>query len=258
MEARLIREEARPGAVQMALEEVAADTAAAGGPATVRVYRWEPATLSLGYRQPAATVDWDACERAGIDVVRRQTGGGGIYHDPVGDISYSIVLPRAATPGGLEATYRELCTPVLEAFGRLGIDAGFAEAERPAVYEPACYLRGTDPAHDVVVGGRKISGNAQYRRREAVVQHGSLSYSLAPERHLAGFTTSATPAEFRERVTAIDREVALDRAAAVTALEGALAEWAGASEGAWREEELERARDLVVGKYRDDEWTRRR
>ena len=73
---RLIREEARPGPLCMALDAVAAETAAAGGPRTVRVYRWSPATLSLGYRTDAAVVDWAFCEREGIDVVRRPTGGG--------------------------------------------------------------------------------------------------------------------------------------------------------------------------------------
>lgn len=60
---RLIREDVRPGPLNMALDEIAAETAAAGGPRTVRVYRWEPATLSLGYRQEPATVDWEFCDR---------------------------------------------------------------------------------------------------------------------------------------------------------------------------------------------------
>jgi hypothetical protein len=75
---RLIAEEAREGALNMAFDEVAAGTAAAGGPLTLRVYRWEPSTLSLGYHQPADTVDWTYCEREGVPVVRRPPGGGGM------------------------------------------------------------------------------------------------------------------------------------------------------------------------------------
>ena len=92
---RLIREDTRSGPLNMALDEIAAETAAAGGPRTVRVYRWEPSTLSLGYQQEPATVDWEFCDREGISVTRRPTGGGGIYHDSHGDVSYSIVAPAA-------------------------------------------------------------------------------------------------------------------------------------------------------------------
>ena len=138
---RLIREEARSGPMNMALDEVAAETAAAGGPRTVRVYRWEPSTLSLGYGQDPDTVNWDYCGREGIGVTRRQTGGGGIYHDSTGDISYTIVAPADELPGDLVASYRELCVPILGAFDRLGVSARFAGSGRPACHPPACYLR---------------------------------------------------------------------------------------------------------------------
>jgi lipoate-protein ligase A len=255
---RLIREEARPGAMNMALDEIAAETAAAGGPRTVRVYRWRPGTLSLGYRQDPATVDWDRCEREGIDVTRRQTGGGGIYHDEYGDVSYSIVAPAGELPGDLMECYRLLCEPVLDAFARLGVDADFADEDRPALHEPACYLRALDPAHDVVVGGRKVSGNAQYRRRDAVVQHGSLTYAVRPEAHLAVFADPGVdPTAFADRVTGIEDHADVDRATAVEALERALAEWADATEGAWTDDELSRARDRAEQKYDAEEWNRR-
>ncbi len=263
---RLVREEARPGPLNMALDEVAAGTAAAGGPRTVRVYRWEPSTLSLGYRQASETVDWDFCAREGVTVTRRPTGGGGIYHDARADISYSIVAPADEVPGDLMETYALLCESVLEAFERLGVDAEFAEEEQPAVHEPACYLRAVHPAHDVVVGGRKVSGNAQYRRKDSVVQHGSLMFDLRPERHLGVFDTADVgsdgpdvgPDALRERVTTIREHADVDRETAVGTLEDALAEWADAEEGTWTDDELERARALAEAKYASEAWNRRR
>ncbi|ESP87690.1 lipoate--protein ligase family protein [Candidatus Halobonum tyrrellensis] len=258
---RLIREEARPGPLNMALDEVAAETAAAGGPRTVRVYRWAPSCLSLGYHQDPDTVDWDGCRTAGVDVTRRQTGGGGIYHDSAGDISYSIAAPADELPGDLLDAYHLLCTPVLDAFARLGVDAGYADEERPAVYQPACYLRGLHPAHDVLSGGgggRKLSGNAQYRRDDAVIQHGSVTYESLPDAHLGCFADSGvSAAEFRERVVGIAELTDASRAEAVAAFEGALGEWAGADEGAWTDAELDRAEAIADEKYRADEWVRR-
>lgn len=256
---RLIREEKRSGPMQMALDEIAARTAASGGPRTVRVYSWSPSTLSLGYHQDPETVDWNRCERDGVSVTRRQTGGGGIYHDEFGDISYSIVAPAGELPGDLMESYEILMQPVFDAFDRMGVDASYVDAEHPAVYEPACYLRALHPAHDVVVDGRKISGNAQYRQREAVIQHGSLSFARDPDRHLGVFTDSGVDeSQFRERITSIRAESDVDRATAVEAVERALDDWADATEGAWTDEELASARSLAETKYESAAWNRDR
>lgn len=269
---RLIREESRPGPLQMALDEVAAETAAAGGPATLRTYRWEPSCLTLGRHQDPETVDWEFCERKGIDVTRRQTGGGGIYHDGRGDVAYSIAVPAESVPGELLDCYHLLCEPVLDAFDRLGIDADYVDEAVPELYHPACYLRELHPAHDVVASGpdgtqrRKIAGNAQYRKREAVIQHGSLSFSVDAERHLGVFADPpVTPAAFRDRVVGADELVGVERADAVATVEAALREWAAATPGAtvepngsWTDAELERAEELAAEKYRDEEWVRTR
>lgn len=266
---RLIVDEHRSGAMQMALEEIAARTAADGGPWTVRVYGWEP-TLSLGYRQAIDTVDREYCSHNGIEITRRPTGGGGIYHDPHGDISYSIVAPEAAFPSDLMTCYEQLCQPVLAGFERMGVPAAFAAREHPPIYEPSCYLRGINPAHDIVVDGRKISGNAQYRQRDAVIQHGSLSYALTPATHTGAFAADIAPETFTDRVTAIETETdigsgpgsgsasGIDRQTAVDALATALGEWAGAEEGGdesgWTTEELAAARRLAADKYDTAAW----
>jgi lipoate-protein ligase A len=256
---RLIPEESRDGAMQMALEEIAAQTAADGGPRTVRAYQWSPSTLSMGYRQESESVDWSYCDREEIDVTRRQTGGGGIYHDEYADISYSIVAPADELPGDLMDCYEVLCEPILDAFHEMGIDAAFVPEKHPALHEPACYLRALHPAHDITVDGRKISGNAQYRTRDAVIQHGSLSYALAPAAHLGVFADpGVSEAVFRERVTSIRDRSGIERDEAVAALSDALADWCDAYVGEWRDDELDAARELAEQKYATAEWTRGR
>ncbi|WP_436902987.1 lipoate--protein ligase family protein [Halovenus halobia] len=256
---RLIPEQEYSGPMQMALDEVAAETAAAGGPRTVRVYRWTPSTLSAGYRQSLDSIDWEYCENEGVTVTRRQTGGGGIYHDHDGDISYSIIAPAEELPGDLMDSYELLCEPLLDAFQHMGVDASFAENEHDAIYQPACYLRAINPAHDILAGGQKISGNAQYRQRDAVIQHGSLSYAVQPQRHLAVFDGVDVDAEqFRERVTSIREQTAISREAAVEYLEDALGEWADADVGQWTDDELVRAREIAEQKYDSSAWNRER
>jgi len=261
---RLIRDEPRAGATQMALEEIAARTALEDDLRTVRVYSWEPSTLSLGYRQDADTVDWDFCEREGIDVTRRQTGGGGIYHDRYADISYTIVAPADEVPGDLMDCYELFCEPVLEAFDRIGIDAAFASAEQASIYQPSCYLRDINPAHDIVASAaagadaKKISGNAQYRQRDVVIQHGSISYDLEPRAHVGVFDTDLVESTFIDRVTSIRDETGIDRDAAVNAVAGALGDWADATDSTWRDAELAAARKLAARKFGSDAWVRDR
>jgi lipoate-protein ligase A len=275
---RLIREEVVDGATAMALDEVAAETAAQEGLGTVRVYQWLPSCLSLGYRQDPATVDWAFCEEQAIDVVRRPTGGGGIYHDTHGDIAYSVIAPADAVPGNLEETYDLFCEPLFDAFEQLGVPAAFADEAKDALYEPSCYLRAVDPAHDIAVEGHKLAGNAQYRTRDAVVQHGSISFEVETERHLGCFVDPGVdPETFRERVgslnayadtereTPIDSEnvgmldsLNLERDRAVRVLEDALADRFGAAEGEWTGDERDRAAELADAKYRSEAWTRDR
>jgi lipoate-protein ligase A len=259
---RLIREEPRPGSMQMALDEVAAETAAAGGPRTVRLYRWTPSCLSLGYHQDPDTVDWEWCAREGVDVTRRPTGGGGIYHDAFGDVSYSIAAPRGELSGSLMESYHTLLDPVLDGFARLGVPVEFVSREAPALYEPACYLRALNPAHDLVVPSgseRKISGNAQYRRRDAVVQHGSITHSVVADRHLASFVDPGVNVdEFRARVTGVDEHADASRDEVVRTFEAALAAWCDAEDGSWTDDELERARERARDRYSAEEWIRRR
>lgn len=256
---RLIAEESRSGPMNMALDEAGAESVANGADPVLRVYRWEPSTLSLGYHQDPATVDWEGCVARGVQVTRRPTGGGGIYHDRWGDISYSIIVPAAAVSGDLLESYHTLCTPVFGALEALDVPAAFSETAREGRYEPACYLREIHPAHDIVVGDRKLSGNAQYRTRDVVVQHGSITFESFPERHLSVFADPEVSVdEFEDRVASLADFGVNDRNIAVRALESALRDFGEAEPGAWSVGELRRARELAETKYGSAAWTRDR
>lgn len=258
---RVIPWETNQGAMNMALDVVAARRATETGEATVRTYGWSPSSLSLGYAQDRSTVDWEACEEFGVHVTRRPTGGGGILHEAWGDVSYSIVLPAESVPSELTAAYRQLCQPVIDTFDALDVPVEFAPTEREALYSPACYLRAVDPAHDLVTvaDGRKVSGNAQYRQREAVIQHGSLRVNYDPDRMLGCFAEPGVTVDaVRERVGATEDYgvTALERVA--TGLADTLADTFDAQTGTWSGGERDNARDLVERKFAHDRWVRDR
>ena len=158
------------GAWNMAVDEALLESAVSGGAPTVRFYRWDRATLSLGYFQVRRGAPPDRFNP--LPIVRRLTGGGAIVHDD--ELTYSCTLP-ASHPFAFDP--RRLYTEVHErVIARLG-DFGFAAALR-GVSEAAhqdkflCFARRDD--FDVVMGGFKVLGSAQRRRRGAVLQHGSL------------------------------------------------------------------------------------
>ena len=79
------------GAANMALDEALFRSVQAGiSPPVLRLYRWQPATVTLGYAQRGeAQVNWAACRSLGIDVVRRLTGGRAVLHDR--EVTYAVI-----------------------------------------------------------------------------------------------------------------------------------------------------------------------
>ncbi len=140
------------------------------GTATLRFYRWNPATLSLGRNEPF-TVGYRTFlrKRPDVDVVRRPTGGRAVLHDR--ELTYSVVLPARAF-GGPRRAYRKINEALVEGLRRLGADAAMAGGRSLPPDAGPCFL---EPAEgEVVVAGRKVVGSAQVRIGGAVLQHGSL------------------------------------------------------------------------------------
>jgi lipoate-protein ligase A len=130
---------------------------------TIRFYRWKPSAVSLGFSQELEReVQVDACKELGIDLVRRPTGGGAVYHDSTGELTYSIVVNLDAVPSDLTSSYKQLCQGIILACEELGLKAqlSFDETGRQCP--------------NVTLDGKKISGGAQTRRRRALLQHGTV------------------------------------------------------------------------------------
>ncbi|MBS7620401.1 lipoate--protein ligase family protein, partial [Candidatus Bathyarchaeota archaeon] len=128
-------------------------------PDTLRLYMWKPSAVTLGYFQSVEDeVDVEACKRLGIDINRRISGGGAVFNSSYGEITYSIVTsennPLACQD--ITSSYRFFCNGIIKALSILGIESEFK------------------PINDVIVKGKKISGNAQIRKYRAVLHHGTV------------------------------------------------------------------------------------
>ncbi len=168
---RLIIDGPVPGAMNMAIDRAVLESRRAGRcRATVRLYRWERPTVTLGHFQKAEQVDFGACAARGFDVVRRPTGGRGVLHDD--ELTYAVVAHvDDGVPRSVAASYRHLCAALAHAYRELGVEAELTPRARGATDSGACYMHATQA--DLSLGAAKLSGSAQVWAADAVLQHGS-------------------------------------------------------------------------------------
>ena len=218
-------------------------------PPTLRFYRWSPSAVSIGtFQGMKDEVDVDFCDSEGIDYIRRITGGGAVYHDFDGEVTYSIIMPKGhkLAPSDILESYELLCGGIVKAMEHFGIEAEFK------------------PINDVDVGGKKVSGNAMTRRHGCVLQHGTILLDLDVN---LMFTILKVPqekisdkmiADVKERVTSI-RDI-LGRDVQISELQQALRQ--GFSDaldiklvpGKLSDDEQEVATRLAQEKYSSKDW----
>lgn len=154
----------------MALDDALLDSHRHGlTPPTLRFYSWEPAALSIGYAQSLADVDVAACREAGLDVVRRPTGGRAVLHR--GEFTYALIASEGFPPS-VALTYRRITEVLADAISRLGAPAAVAPGQACRASTASCFQSATQA--DLQAMGRKLVGSAQKRRDGAFLQHGSL------------------------------------------------------------------------------------
>ena len=142
------------------------------GRGVVRFYRWSSPTLSLGRNEPSRD-RWDPrrLDAAGVDVVRRPTGGRAVLHHR--ELTYAVVVP-AEGPGSMRSLYETVNRGLAAGLRDLGVPAERAPrtGTPPGPGAGPCFHR---PAEgEVVAGGRKLVGSAQVRLEGRLLQHGSI------------------------------------------------------------------------------------
>jgi lipoate-protein ligase A len=160
---RFINEKSsRTGAQNMAHDlSVLHAVAAKQSNSTLRIYTWTPPSVTIGYFQKLEVeTNEKYCAAHGIDIIRRITGGGAVFHEH--EITYSLIISLSdeKIPEAILDSYTKILFPVIRALQSLGINASHS------------------PINDIVVEGKKISGSAQTRRRGVLLQHGTILLSM--------------------------------------------------------------------------------
>jgi lipoate-protein ligase A len=243
---RLIPERPLPPTLNVALDEVLTDRVAKGErPPTLRFWRWSGPAVIIGRCQSVANeVDQAAADAMGVQVVRRLTGGGAMFLQPHGAITYSLYLPEAALAGlSIRQSY-EVCEAwVIRGLRSLGVDAHHV------------------PINDIACSEGKIGGAAQARRRGVVLHHTTIAYDMDPGEMVRvlrigreKLRDKATPSAAR-RVSPLVRQTGLSRDAIVRHLSETFRAAFGGEADEVTPEELAAAERLVAEKYANPTWT---
>ncbi len=265
---RLINDSPAVGAWNMAVDEALMVTIGAGGtPPTLRFYGWSPYCLSLGYGQRINIVDsnWLAAEE--LDVVRRPTGGGAIFH--ADEVTYSVVLPtdHYLAKGSIVESYQRISSALVHGLRLLGV-CGQAESQNHAV--PQTIVCFETPSHyEPTVGGKKIIGSAQARKHNAVLQHGSipLTGDIARICDVLAYDTETEREQAKQQVRqractltdALHGRIKTYEQAAMALAQGFEAVYdIHFGENGLTEYEANCASKLALEKYAQESWTARR
>lgn len=112
-----------------------------------------PSVIIGRYQNTIEEINEDFIDENNINVVRRNTGGGAVYHD-YGNLNYSFIVPSEDK----KIDFETFTKPVIDALREMGIEASLAGR------------------NDLVVEGKKFSGNAQYTYNGRLLHHGTLLF----------------------------------------------------------------------------------
>lgn len=118
------------------------------------LWRNSPSIIIGKYQNTIEEVNTAYVRENGIRVIRRLSGGGAVYHD-LGNINYTYI-----TDGNLDGNMNlsEFCNPLIDALKNMGISAELSGR------------------NDILVDGKKVSGNAQYCKNGRIMHHGTILY----------------------------------------------------------------------------------
>ncbi len=250
---RLLPLETHDAFMNMAIDEAIYTARAADKvPNTLRFYRWQPSAVSIGKNQnPENEVYFDACKQLGVDVVRRISGGGTVYHDFEGEVTYSIIAKTSDLGSAdVSSVYFKIYEAITDALRLLGVPADFSGGD-------------AKNCPNLTVNGKKISGSSQAITRGVVLQHGTVLVSADFSKmfkilKVKSATCMQASDIAKRKITSIQNE--LGHKVSHETVANALAQGFKAiikvqlEQGKLTDEELELTKKLFKEKYSTDIW----
>ncbi|MET1013555.1 MAG: lipoate--protein ligase, partial [Paenisporosarcina sp.] len=145
--------------INLAIEEYALKTMDVDKDSFFLFYINEPSIIIGKNQNTIEEIDTDYVDSNGIHVVRRLSGGGAVYHD-LGNLNFSFITKD---DGDSFRNFKKFTQPIVDALKEMGVDAELSGR------------------NDILAGGRKISGNAQFSTKGRMFSHGTLMFDTEIE-----------------------------------------------------------------------------
>jgi len=235
MKWRLLELTENDGAANMAVDEALTLSIGSGKSLpTIRFYKWKPAAVSLGYFQKADDINLEFCKKNRIGIVRRLTGGKAVYHD-ARDLTYSVIAPTSLFSGDLRESYQEICSWLINGLKEIGITAVLEDL------------------NDLRVDRKKISGNAQARVNNCVLQHGTIVYKFDVDSTMQVLKLTDKEKVTNEITSVLDhKEIRFEEV--YESIKSNFINRKEIVENKLTQEEIELIKKLVKEKYNTDQW----
>lgn len=154
-------------------------------PPTLRLYRWNPPGVSIGYFQRIDdAVNIDACKSLGVDIVRRLTGGRAVLHEH--ELTYSVVIAEdyPGMPQSVVESFKFICIGIMKGLKVLGVDIDLksGKSRAPLLNSAACFDSAS--MYEVLWQGKKLVGSAQVRKNGVILQHGSILIDIDVQKQI--------------------------------------------------------------------------
>jgi len=141
-------------------------------------------TVVVGKHQNAmAEINYPFVHKNGITVARRISGGGTVFHD-AGNVNFAYIK-NVSSPA--EISFKLFTEPVVKALTKLGVNAT------------------TSGRNDLLVEGKKISGNAEHVFKNRVLHHGTLLFNSNLE--TLGESVKVVPGKYQGKAVQSNRSV---------------------------------------------------
>lgn len=180
---------------------------------TIRFYGWQPAAVSIGrFQDIDKEVNIEKCYAAGVDIVRRPSGGSAVYH--CAEVTYSVIAcsTEKLFPQDILGTYKTISNCLVSGLAGLGVEAYLSETGRTLTdddFKSCCFSVPSE--NELLVSGRKVCGSAQMRARGGFLQHGSLLIDFDPIKTASFLLPPRTDFQLqklKDSVAAINSEIA--------------------------------------------------
>src|SRR3989338_5705706 len=175
---------------------------------TLRVYRWKPAAISIGYNQDAIKdINVSYCKKNNIGIVRRLTGGKAVFHDE--EITYSFILPEnnGLLPSEVNESYKIIANALVIALKKINIDAEIKKVPEK-IKTSICF--NSSNWYELLVNGKKISGSAQRRMNGKILQHGPILMDFDYNKNNSLFNPNnnfGNVNNLKQRITSLKKEL---------------------------------------------------